>query len=235
MGLFRKAAPAFARATILLSGATLLLAAAPPAWDKTVRQGVNGAYVMGNPAAKTKLVEYLSYTCGHCAHFVTESKVALKTGYVARGTVSVEVRNAVRDRFDFTAALLARCGGPGRFFGNTEAIMAAQQAWLGKAGAFEQANGEKLGTLSPNEGLKLVARGVGLDAIMKARGFTPQQIDACLVSKPDQDRVLAMTEEAWNVRKLPGTPSFLVNGQLAANATSWAALESRLKAARAAN
>jgi len=221
------------RRAFILAALTVLVAAAPAAWDKTVRQSANGGYVMGNPAARTKLVEYLSYTCGACANFVGQSKAALRSGYVARGAVSVEVRNAVRDRFDFAAALLARCGGPSRFFSNSEAIMATQGVWLGKASAFEAANRDKLASLPPNDGLKLVARGVGLDAIMKARGFTPQQIDACLVSKPDQDRVLAMTDEAWNVRKLPGTPSFLVNDQLAGDATSWSALEPKLKAAMA--
>lgn len=218
---------------MLFAALPLLAAASPMAWDKTVRATSNGAYVMGNPAAKTKLVEYLSYTCGHCAHFVGESNVALKAGYVARGTVNVELRNAVRDRFDFAAALLARCGGPSRFFGNSDAIMAKQEVWLGKANAFAQANGTKLDTMPPNEGLKLIARGLGLDVIMKARGFSVQQIDACLTSKADQDRIVAMTKEAWNVRKITGTPSFLINGELV-DGTSWAVVEPRLKAASAA-
>jgi protein-disulfide isomerase len=208
--------------------------AATPNWQAMVRQNPNGAFVMGNPAAKAKLVEYLSYTCSHCAHFVEESKGPLKTAYVARGTVSVEVRNAVRDRFDFAAALLARCGGPSRFFGNSEALMAGQSVWLGKAGAFEVANAERMAKLSPNEGLKAVARGVGLDAIMKARGFTAAQIDACLVSKPEQDRVLAMTNEAWQVRKINGTPSFLINGKMASGGPAWSIVEPQLKAAIAA-
>ncbi len=213
--------------------ALALIAAAPVAWDKTVRTAPSGAYVMGNPAAKTKFVEYLSYTCGHCAHFVRDSNAALKAGYVARGTVSVELRNAVRDRFDFAAALLARCGGPSRFFGNSDAIMSKQDVWLGKASAFAQANGSKLDSLPPNEGLKLIARGLGLDAIMKARGFTGPQIDACLTSKPDQDRILAMTKEAWNVRKIAGTPTFLINDQpIAENA--WPSVEPKLKAASVA-
>lgn len=209
------------------------LTAAAPNWPGTVRQAANGAFVMGNPAAKTKLVEYLSYTCGHCAHFVAESK-PLKTSYVARGTVSVEMRNAVRDRYDFAAALLARCGGAPKFFGNNDAIMAAQPQWLGRADEFEAANAERMKTMSIDDSLKAIARGVGLDSVMKARGFTPAQIDACLVSKPDQQKIVAMTNEAWNTRKLPGTPSFLVNGTLAANTSGWAALEPRLKAAIAA-
>lgn len=210
----------------------LLLIAAAPNWVASVRvQPANGAFLMGNPAAKVKLVEYLSYTCSHCAEFTSEAKVALKRDHVAKGTVSVELRNAVRDRFDFAAALLARCGGPAKFFGNTEAIFAAQATWLGKAGAVEQANADKLAKLPIDDSLKLIARGVGLDAIMKTRGFTSAQVDACLIDKAAQDRIVKMTNEAWNVRKINGTPAFLINGTATSGVGHWNQLEPLLRRA----
>ena len=106
-----------------LAAAPLLIGATPAKqvnWTATVTQGTNGAFIMGNPKAKVRLVEYVSYTCSHCAHFVGESKVPLKRDYVAKGLVSVELRNAVLNQYDLAAALSARCGGSGRFFGNTE-------------------------------------------------------------------------------------------------------------------
>ncbi len=218
----------------LLSLAALAAVAAAPNWTSRISETAEGAYVMGNPAAKVRLVEYLSYTCSHCAEFVGEAKGPLKAGYVARGTVSVEVRNAVRDRFDFAASLLARCGGPAKFFGNTEAIMAAQPQWLGKAGPFSDANAEKLNTMPIAEGLKLIARGTGLDAIMKTRGLSAAQIDACLIDKAAQAKVIGMTNEAWNTRKITGTPSFLINTTLLRGAGHWAQVEPELKAALAA-
>ena len=151
----------------------------------------------------------------------------------AMGLATVEVRNAVRDRYDFAAALLARCGGAARFFGNSEALFATQTVWLGKAGDFETANSERLGKLPMNDSLKAIARGVGLDAIMKARGFTPVQIDACLSDAAAQKLVVAMTNEAWSVRKISGTPSFLINGKTVEGPGSWANVENGLKAALA--
>lgn len=221
--------------TILVSLAALgaLVAAAPVAWQSRVVAQPNGAYAMGNPAAKVKLVEYLSYTCPHCAQFVGAASKELKGGHVARGQVHLEFRNAVRDRYDFAAALLARCGGASRFFGNSDAIMAAQPQWLARVQAFETASGETVGKMEPNEGLKAVVRGVGLDTVMKARGFTPAQIDACIVSKPDQERVLAMTNEAWRTRQIKGTPSFMINGQLV-EGSNWPAIKPQLTAALAA-
>jgi protein-disulfide isomerase len=210
-----------------------LIGAAPaaPNWVGTVMQAPNGAYVMGNPKAKVRLIEYLSYTCSHCAHFAEESKMPLRRDYVAKGLVAVEFRNAVRDQFDMTAALLARCGGAARFFGNSDAILASQATWLAKAQSFIDTNGARLQKLAPNEGLKVVARGVGLDAVMKARGFTPAQMDACLLNKPNQDRIVAMTNEAWTVAKINGTPSFKVNGVPLNGAGHWDVVEPAIKIA----
>jgi protein-disulfide isomerase len=210
-----------------------LIGAAPaaPNWAATVMQGPNGAYVMGNPKAKVRLVEYISYTCSHCAHFTGEAKVPLKRDYVAKGLVALEFRNAVRDQFDLAAALLARCGGAGRFFGNSETLLATQEVWLGKAPAFVAANGPRLAKLPSSEGLKQVAQGVGLNAVMKTRGFTPVQLNACLTSKASQDRILALTNEAWTVAKISGTPSFTVNGTPLTGPGNWAIVEPAIKAA----
>jgi protein-disulfide isomerase len=205
--------------------------AKPVNWTATVTQAANGALVLGNPRAKVRLVEYVSYTCSHCAHFVGESKLPLKRDYVAKGLVAVELRNAVLNQFDFAAALAARCGGSGRFFGNTETLFATQMTWLGKAPAFGKAQGARMAKLAPAEGLKLIARGIGIDAIMKTRGVTAAQLDACLVSKPAQGAVLAMTKEAFEVQKITGTPSFLINDTLLQGGGTWAVVESALKTA----
>jgi protein-disulfide isomerase len=217
-----------------LGAAVLLAGAAAPNWTATVKVAPNGAYVMGNPAAKAKLVEYLSYTCTHCADFTKASSEPLTRDYVAKGLVSIEVRNAVRDRLDFTAALLARCGGPARFFKNSDALMAAQSTWLAKAEEFGKANNAKMESMAIDDSLKLITRGVGLDAVMKARGFTPAQLDVCLTDKVAQQKIAAMANEAWNERKIAGTPSFLINSKTVETPGVWAQIEPVLKAALAA-
>jgi protein-disulfide isomerase len=199
-----------------------------------VKLAPNGAFVMGNPAAKAKLVEYLSYTCSHCADFTTESAPSLKRDYVAKGLVSVEFRNAVRDRLDFTAALIARCGGPAKFFAISDQLMATQNVWLGKAQGFGEANGAKLDKLPINDGLKLIARGLGFDGVMKVHGITPVQMDACLTNKAAQDKIAGMTNEAWGVRRIKGTPSFLINDNEVSAPGKWTLIEPEIKTALAA-
>jgi protein-disulfide isomerase len=206
--------------------ALLTLGAAKPAdWSKTVTTTRTGAHVIGNPSARTKLAEYMSYTCGHCAHFAAESP-AMVRDYVAKGLIAFEIRNAVRDRLDFAAALAARCGGPARFYGNHSAIFAAQEAIFAKVQAWEAAGRAK--SADPDAGLKEIARGSGLTDLMAKRGIAPAALDACLVSKPSQAAVIAMTNDAWQVRKIKGTPSFLVNDKpIAAN--DWAGVEPALR------
>lgn len=222
------------RGLVLAFGAAALIAATAPNWVASVRVQPNGAFVMGKPAAPVKLVEYLSYTCSHCAQFTGEASAPLKAGYVAKGLATIEIRNAVRDRYDFAAALLARCGGPSKFFGNSETLFAAQATWLGKADAFEAANAERMSKLAMNDSLKAIAKGVGLDVLMRARGLSVAQIDACLTDAAAQKLVVAMTNEAWSIRKINGTPSFLINGNTFEGPGSWVAVEGGLKAALAA-
>lgn len=215
---------------VLLAGFSL--AAAPaPSWITTVSQAGNGAIVTGNPKAKVRFVEYLSYTCSHCAEFVREAAVPLKRDYIAKGLVSVEVRNAVRDRYDFVAALSARCGGAAKFTGNSELLMAKQAEWLGRVPAFDAANGAALAKMPMNESLKFIAQGIGLGSLMKTRGVTPAQLNACLNDKAMQQKIVGMTNEAWNTRKINGTPTFLVNDSALEGAGHWSVVEPAIKAA----
>ena len=217
---------------VAIALATLGLAAAPaPNWSATVTMAPNGAMVQGSPNAKVRFVEYLSYTCPHCAVFVGEASAPLKRDYVGKGLVAVEMRNAIRDRYDYAAALLARCGPPSHFFSNSELLMAKQSEWLARAPDFDKANGPAMAKISVNDSLKLIVRGLGLDKLMATRGLSQVQINACLTDKVMQKRIVDMTNEAWNIRKISGTPTFLINGSALEGAGHWAVVEPALKAA----
>ena len=47
-------------------------------WAVTGSATPEGHHVLGNPAAKLRLIEFVSYTCPHCSHFETESEGQLK-------------------------------------------------------------------------------------------------------------------------------------------------------------
>jgi protein-disulfide isomerase len=220
------------KAVLIALVAFASVGAAPVDWTKMVTRGANGAYVLGNPKAKVRLVEYLSYSCNHCAQFSGESAMPMKSKYVAKGVVAVETRNAVRDRYDFAAALLARCGGPARFVAQSEALFAAQDALLARAQIFEASNA--LPENAPiNDALTGMAQGSGMTAFMASRGIPEATAKACLTSKTEQDIVLAMTKEAWEVRKIKFTPTFYMNGR-DMGPNTWATLEPKIRAATVA-
>lgn len=211
----------------LLALPTALVAAPAIDWVSRVALSPIGGHQMGNPAAATKVVEYVSYTCSHCAHFVGEASVPLRADYVKGGKVSVEARNAVRDKYDLTAALLARCGGAGRFFGNHEALFANQDAWMEKVVAYD-AQPEKPGAQIP--ALQDIGQKTGLYTLMGKRGFTPAQLNRCIADPVAMKQILAMTDQAWKQVKINGTPGFTVNGKLVDGAT-WDALRAALPVA----
>jgi len=201
-------------------------ATGPTDWSRTTTLAPSGAFIVGNPAAKLRLVEYMSYTCPHCAHFAEEASAPLKRDYIMRGLVAFEVRNAVRDPLDLVAAIGARCGGAAKFLGNHEAVFAAQSDLFAKAATFDPAKSGK----DPVTGMKALGRASGLSAVLAKRGITPAALDACIASKVAQAPVLAMTKEAWEVRKIAGTPTFFLNDK-ALGTNSWAGIEAELRTA----
>ncbi len=217
-------------ATLVASASAAVFAVPVAAPALRVTMAPSGAYVLGNPAAKVKLVEYVSYTCPHCAHFVEESAAPLKDNYVSKGLVSVEMRNLIRDPFDMTAALLARCGGAAKFFGNSEAIFARQSVWMADAQLIVAKYGTAMQAMPIAKRLGIIANESDLGAIMKGRGFTQPQINACLANKVAQNQLVMMTKES-QVRKVPYTPYFLINGKPPTASGAWATLEPAIKAA----
>ena len=204
---------ATASVALLAAGAALAVAPAAPPWLSTFTASAKGGHIVGNPAAPTKVVEYASYTCSHCAHFEAVEAPMLKSQFVANGKVSFEIRNLVRDPLDLTAALLARCGGKGRFFGNHKQLMATQGQWTDES-KISDATAAKFEKGNTVGFMQSAFTELGLDKVMQARGVTAAQGKACLADAAGLKQVLAMTDEATGPLGMNGTPTFMVNGKV---------------------
>ncbi len=215
----------------LLLVAPALLAATPARdWSKLAVMKPDGAYVLGNPAAKVKLVEWASYTCPHCGHFAVESAPVLKDRMIRSGSTSLEVRHLVRDPVDLAAATVVRCAGARGFAAAHLAVFAAQEKWMGQAQTYLQANSARLEKLPRNAALRQVADGIGLTAIGKAQGLTEPQVAACFANQPALDRLLALSASV--PPEVAGTPTFFLNGKLLPQG-GWAEIQTQLAAAGA--
>lgn len=215
---------AFIAALLLIGPATAQLRTG---WGATVTQTSDGAFVLGNPRA-ARLTEYVSYTCPHCAHFVAEASQPLRAGWIGKGALSLEVRNAVRDPYDLAAAVLVRCGGKARFFANHEAMFAGQDGWMKQVEAFEAKRADAPPAKSAAEQLLAIANGTGLIPFFARRGVTPEQQRICLSDKKTLDVLGAMAKDAWETKKIGGTPSFAIDGNLVDGAHDWAGLRPAL-------
>lgn len=209
-------------------------AVAPPEggdWSQIVTQTPEGGYVMGNPDADVKLVEFASMTCPHCATFAQTGFDPLVNDYVKTGRVAFELRNFVRDPLDITMALIARCGGDERFFPLTDAMFENQNQFFEQAQSVSAEQQQAVAQLPPAQQFAEFAKMAGLQQWAAQRGLPSARQQQCLTNQSEIDRLVQMTSDATSQYNVPGTPSFLINGELLENASSWEALEPRIREA----
>ena len=208
---------------------------APPKggnWTMVVNATPAGGFMMGNPNAKVKLVEYGSLTCPHCKAFDDEGVPTLIGKYVKSGQVSWEFRNYVRDPFDLTASLIARCNGAKSFFPLMRALYDNQMGWVGRIQATPQAQLESLQNLPPTKEFVQAAKFAGLQDFAAARGVPVAKSNQCLGNENSINQLVQMTSDATNqFPNFPGTPTFVINGKMVENTATWALLEPQLKKA----
>lgn len=216
-------------ALLLSLFAASAFAAPPRDWTTAVRQTPSGSYIIGNPAAKVKLVEYVSYTCPHCKHFGDESRAVLMNQMVRSGSTSVEIRNQIHDKIDFVAVILARCVGAARFRRYHDAVYAAQDQWFGKAAEYDQTGA--VAKLTTNHArAKAFADASGLSAIALKAGLTQGELTRCFA---DETNIDAAGKAAAAISPaVDSTPAFEINGKLVLH-VGWSDLEPQLRAAGA--
>lgn len=188
-------------------------AAAATTPDLRVTVNPDGSVLLGDPAAAVKVVEYISYTCPHCAHFNEESHAELRGGMVRGGKVSLELQPFLRNEFDLIASLLVTCGSKDKWFGNSDAVLAAQATWFQPPA--DPGYKSRWGALEGNKPAlrKTVARDLGLVKLMQGRGYTPAQLDMCLADEARVKQLMTLTEKA-GADGVNGTPMFKINGKL---------------------
>lgn len=192
-------------------------------WTKKVVSTPEGGFRMGNPNASVKLVEYGSLTCSHCADFSNKGSAPL-SALVRSGKVSFEFRNYVLNGVDLAASLVARCGGPNRFFPVVGKMFASQKQWVGKISGMSQSQQDQLKTLSRAEQLAGIADLGGLTQLAAGSGITPQMAKKCLADEASVQRLAEMHEAAADLG-IEGTPTFFINGSRV-HAHDWAELTS---------
>ena len=165
---------------------------------------------LGSETAAVQVEEYLSFTCPHCARFHRDVYPQLKANYIDTGKIRFIAREVYFDRVALWAAMLARCGGPDRYFGIADLLFQRQDDWIRKSDPTEVAN--------------------ELFRIGRIAGMTEESMGQCL---QDRDMALAMIEVSEAQRTAAGinsTPSLVVDG-VNHRSVSYAELASLIDAA----
>jgi protein-disulfide isomerase len=201
-------------------------------WTEVVSPTAAGGFVMGNPNAPVKLIEFGSMTCPHCKAFDDEGVPTLVDKYVKSGQVSWEFRNYVRDAFDVTASLIARCNGAKSFFPLTRALYDDQAKWVAKIQATPQAQMDQLQNLPPNKQFVELAKVAGFQDWAAARGLPVAKSTQCLSDEKSVDQLVQMASDTTTqFPAFQGTPTFVINGTMVDKTATWDALEPQLKKA----
>jgi protein-disulfide isomerase len=150
---------------------------------------------LGDPQAPVTIIEYASLTCPHCAQFHTEVLPELKERYIVPGKVRLIYRDFPLDQRALTAAALAHCAGPDRYFSFLDVLFQTQASWA-------QADDHI----------------AALKRLGKLGGLSEEQMDACLADQELTDGILRIRLEGQNQHDISSTPTLIIDGKTYAGA-----------------
>jgi protein-disulfide isomerase len=168
-----------------------------PAWAQTFSvleleaKGPLDDIPLGSASAPVTIIEYASMTCPHCAAFEVGVYPKLKEKYIDTGKVRFIMRLFPTPPVQLSAAayMLARCGGPDKFYPLIETLFQQQQKWVVQ------------NPIPP------------LLAIAKQAGFTQESFDACINDKAQLNKIQQVWNTASSKFQVDSTPTFFINGQ----------------------
>jgi protein-disulfide isomerase len=184
------------RAALAMMGATAAYSAMP-AFAQSDEAVVLEEMSIGAEDAPITMVEYASFTCPHCANFHIDVLPLIKENYIDTGKVRMIYRGVYFDRLGLWADMLARCGGPDRYFGLTSMIYEKQSEWTAADSA--------VGVVD------------NLYAIGRLAGMNQEDMEACMQDNETAQAMVKSSTENAEADGINATPTFVINGQTVSN------------------
>ncbi len=201
-------------------------------WTETVAKTDEG-YLLGNPNAPVKLVEYGARLCPACKGFATTGFDPLIKNYVSTGKVSFEFRDfLIHGPAELGLAALARCVDKSAFFPILEQTYADQDTMNAAIMKVTPAQQQTLQGLPPTEAITRWTDLIGGIDFMRQRGLTEAKAHACLADQKAIDAIVAVTQKRGTDGTVTGTPTLIVN-DAKIDGITWPEVETALKRAGA--
>jgi len=178
---------------LVLFGATAVAAQSTSTDDGAANAAMMQDMVLGDPDAPVTIIEYASLTCPHCATFHKEVLPDLKREYIDTGKVKLVFRDFPFDRFALSAAMLARCSGPERYFGFLDLLFKQQQTWVGGG--------------QPEEVVRNLTR------LAKLSGMDDAKVQACMEDEELADYILNQRLTGNRDHGVESTPTLRIDGR----------------------
>ncbi len=193
-----------AAAAIVLAAATYFVRSGSP--SGTISGG-NGAlkveltandHTLGDPKAPVTVVEYAAPTCPHCAHWNEDVFPKFKANYIDTGKVHYVFRVFALSPADVAVEAMARCLPKDSYFQFIDMMFRNQSKW--------DPDGYQIANI--HDALVDMGRIAGMGA---------EKVNSCIGNQSELDKIAAIGQHAEKAYGINGTPSFIVNGQMASD------------------
>ncbi len=195
----------------------------PGNWH-TVTDETEHGHLIGNPKAEARLIEFVSYTCGHCASFAREGDPVMDLTLLMPGDMSIEIRPVIRNAVDLTISMLVSCGDPKNFKALHNDFMLTQSTWMAKIQSAPQSQQEIWLRGDKNARLN-AASALDFDDKLAAKGMSIADVRTCLSDDAEAQRLIEKSTASSAEFSITGTPSFALDGELLDGVHQWATLE----------
>jgi hypothetical protein len=149
-------------------------------------------HVLGSSTAPITIVEYASFTCPHCVHFITDVMPQVQERFIKPGIARYIFRDFPLDGLALRASMITHCAPRQGYYTLVSALFATQQQWV-----------------TAKEPLQALAR----SPVIKLAGIDEEEFNVCMNDQILADRIITVRQEAVDRWKVDSTPTFLVNGE----------------------
>ncbi|HEY8948996.1 MAG TPA: thioredoxin domain-containing protein [Rhizomicrobium sp.] len=151
---------------------------------------------LGDPKAPITMVEYAAPTCPHCAHFDMTLFPFIQKNYIATGKVYYVFRVFPLSQVDIAAESMARCLPKENYFQFIDLLFRNQPKW-------------------DPDGYQIADVHAALVDMGRIAGMSADQVDKCIGDQAANKRASDVGQYANTTYGINGTPTFLVNGEIA--------------------